>query len=252
MIKILTHVFDDLEIESSVGPEISIFQRFRKVFPSLGQSVAREKLNFIEITAPHLVTKRAEVVDKLKSFRSKDFARDDYKEFLQLSILLLEGKAPSEVYVFLTCGAVHRARWMAKVIYAMKIILYKDVMISKKVNIFHDGQYDKLCSFVLFIIFVYTDYWFETPLASKGPKNDLDLTKACIRYSAANTVVSKAAVHACHLRSWYLSPELAPLVLFDPSVSLKEKGEVAEKLPKVCSSKDQDSRKESRQRLRKA
>ena len=75
--------------------------------------MAREKLNFIEITAPHLVTKRAEVLEKLKSFRSKDFARNDYKEFLKLSILLLEGKAPSEVYVFLTCGAVHRARWIA-------------------------------------------------------------------------------------------------------------------------------------------
>lgn len=111
------------------------------------------------------------------------FARDDYKEFLNLAILLLKGNPGDSVqYTFLTCGAMHKARWMSKVIYAMKIVLYYREMITKDINIFEDDQYLKLTRFVKFVLFVYVDYWFETPLPSKAPTSDLQLVKNCIRY----------------------------------------------------------------------
>ena len=109
---ILTHIFKKLKFETSTSPEISLFQRFRKIFPDLSRTP--EELNFIDINAPHLITKQLPLLAKLKALRSKNFARDDYKEFLDLTILLLEGKMAS--YTFLTCGALHKARWMTKII----------------------------------------------------------------------------------------------------------------------------------------
>ena len=223
---ILTHIFKKLKFETSTSPEISLFQRFRKIFPDLSRTP--EELNFIDINAPHLITKQLPLLAKLKALRSKNFARDDYKEFLDLTILLLEGKMAS--YTFLTCGALHKARWMAKVIYAMKMILFKHEMDSKGLIVFEDGQYEKLVRFVLFVLFTYVEYWFETPLASKATKNDLDMVKNCIRYRVVDSLVSEGAVHACHLQGWYLSPELAPLCLFDANVPLSEKREIVAKL----------------------
>lgn len=82
----------------------------------------------------------------------------------------------------------------------------------------------------MFVLFVYVDYWFETPLPSKAPTSDLQLVKNCIRYRVVDEDVSKSATHACSLHGWYLSPELAPLCLFDPDLPLSTKTLLAEKL----------------------
>jgi hypothetical protein len=49
--------------------------------------------------------------------------RDDYKEFLELSILFLGGDIPG--YFFKQPGAMHHARWMSKVIYSLKMWMFR-------------------------------------------------------------------------------------------------------------------------------
>ena len=74
---------------------------------------------------------------KLKAMRVKSFARDDYKEFPELALLL--------------AGWIcHKARWMSKVIYATKIILYKHKLESKGVDLLEDVQHEKLNYLALF------------------------------------------------------------------------------------------------------
>ena len=46
--------------------------------------------------------------------------RDDYQEFLELSLLFL-GHTPVRGIRFRGPGALHQARWLAKVLYAIKI-----------------------------------------------------------------------------------------------------------------------------------
>ena len=55
-------------------------------------------------------------------------------------------------------------------------------------------------------------------------------TLSCIRNRVVDSLVSEAAVHACQLQGWYLSPELAPLSLFDANVPISEKRDIAAKL----------------------
>lgn len=43
-----------------------------------------------------------------------------YRELLELAIIVLGGTPPRGIE-FLALGALHRARWMARIIYAIKI-----------------------------------------------------------------------------------------------------------------------------------
>jgi len=56
---------------------------------------------------------------------TKHHAREDYKEFLSLAALMV-GLETSNNSAIRKPGALHRARWMAKAIYSMKIVLLYD------------------------------------------------------------------------------------------------------------------------------
>jgi len=56
---ILTHIFTGLDIETSTSPEVTLFQRFRNVFPELDRTP--QNLNFLPIDEPVLITKLPEL-----------------------------------------------------------------------------------------------------------------------------------------------------------------------------------------------
>jgi len=51
-------------------------------------------------------------------------SREDYKEFIELSIIILGGVPPRGIQ-FRLPDALHRVRWTAIAIYAMKIWMFK-------------------------------------------------------------------------------------------------------------------------------
>ena len=51
--------------------------------------------------------------------------RGDYKELIDLSIFYLEGK-PDDTFRFKGAGQVHKARWMGKLLYCIKLNLCKN------------------------------------------------------------------------------------------------------------------------------
>ena len=50
--------------------------------------------------------------------------RDDNRELLEISITFFGSKPPRGIR-FLAPGAMHKARWMAKAIYAIKMSMFK-------------------------------------------------------------------------------------------------------------------------------
>jgi len=52
--------------------------------------------------------------------------REDYLELLRLCLIFLGGGFDVMDIQFRAPGAMHHARWMAKVIYALKIVLFQD------------------------------------------------------------------------------------------------------------------------------
>ena len=86
---------------------------------SSSEDVARLDLNSFQGKARELVVElRENVLSLCRSQRS--FKRDDYREFIDLCILYLDDTQPAN---FRKPGALHKARWLAKVLYILNICM---------------------------------------------------------------------------------------------------------------------------------
>ena len=64
-------------------------------------------------------------------------------------------------------------------------------------------------------------YWFESPVSTSAPRNDLALL--CMLTTYQNKEVAKAATTAFSRHLWYLSELLVGFAFFDDDVSIEEK-----------------------------
>jgi hypothetical protein len=100
----------------STGPDILLFERFKQHWKFIDRSNFR--------VFEEEVRERDELVLFFKHKLHVDQPRDDYRELLELSIIYL-GDVPPRGIGFMQPGALHRARWMARVIYAIQICLFQ-------------------------------------------------------------------------------------------------------------------------------
>ena len=100
------------------------------------------------------------------SILEKNQPRDDYRELLQHSLIYL-GHAPPRVVHLTKSAAMHRARWMAKSIYSLKIFCF--------ISRLHltGSETNMLRMLNLFICFIYLKCWFTAPFSFQFPLNDL-------------------------------------------------------------------------------
>ena len=150
-------------------------------------------------------------------------ARDDYRELLELTMTAL-GSTPfrssSRSHFFIRPGALHRARWIDRVIYSIKIYLFRGQFQLKQ------KEEKGLKVFVIFSLNIYICSWFRAPDAAGAPMNYLHLLMDLASYSDRN--ISRVAVRAFSRHLWYLSEELAALALFDPRVTDVQKREIVQ------------------------
>ena len=140
--------------------------------------------------------------------------RDDYRELLSLTIIALGGVPAGGIRVSKP-GAYHRARWMGKLIYALKIFLFRGQFKLTK------AEEKNLTRFVLFIVTLYVPAWYEAPLATRAPAHDLAFYCSLVSYKDKEIAREASKAFGRHL--WYSSEELVSLVLFDPRTSLEDK-----------------------------
>merc|ERR1712240_679492 len=137
-------------------------------------------------------------------------------------------------------GALHRARWMSKMIYCLKIDLLSNKIIEElpKGTVYASGQQQKIKSFVHFFIFCYASWWLTSPIPASAPLNDLMLINNLIKYREQDEKCANAALHAFSRHLWYLTEELVVLCLFDTNVKDETKDKIDMKLlsldHKVC------------------
>jgi len=104
----------------SSAPDIPIFKHFRAVWAGIVHNDYRILdlkegcENFQQSTLQFLT-------EMLGSGRQ---IRDDYQELIELTMVIL-GSLPQAIH-WRSPGPVHHARWMAKLLNAMKIILFRD------------------------------------------------------------------------------------------------------------------------------
>ena len=112
-------------------------------------------------------------------------------------------------------GAFHRARWMSKLIYALKIFLFRGQFKLTK------AMEKNLTRFVLFIVTLYVPAWYEAPLAARAPAQDLAFYRSLVSYEDEEIAREASKAFGRHL--WYISEELVSLALFDVRTTLEEK-----------------------------
>lgn len=135
-------------------------------------------------------------------------------------MVFLGGVVPSKnPYHFRKPGAISKARWMAKCIYALKIWMFgKQLRISP-------GNEQNLLKFCRFIVSIHVKHWFMARVATQAPANDLELIKAMARSTEPHI---RAGFEKFSNHLWYLSETSVCLSLFDSNISIKEKGKIVQ------------------------
>ncbi|KAG0719104.1 hypothetical protein GWK47_007383 [Chionoecetes opilio] len=118
---------------------------------------------------------RDNLIAGLKLHLSQFQPRDDYRELLELSVIVLGGM-PARGIRFRRPGAHHHARWMAKLIYAVKIYLFRG-----QANL-TARESAGILRYVKFIVSVYVPAWYAAPSSTSAPANDLALLKDLVGY----------------------------------------------------------------------
>lgn len=133
--------------------------------------------------------------------------------------MIVLNKPPSKIH-WRAPGPIHHARWMAKLIHAMKIFLFRNYLQAFKLTKREEKQ---IARFVSFGVLIYTKTWIEAPLAPDAPINDLLLWKNLKLYEANDPEISVAARNVLERHLWYLSDELITFALFSDKLSSGEK-----------------------------
>ena len=124
-----------------------------------------------------LAEKLFEFVELCKYLQKQQFIWGDYIELVNLLLLYLTGDNEQGSNMLNRPGALHRARWMSKMIYCLRIDLLSNKIIEDlpKGSVYASGQQQKIKSFVQFFIFCYTSWWLTSPIPASAPLNDLML-----------------------------------------------------------------------------
>lgn len=190
-----------------------LFLRFRDNFNKLSYSDLTDICTLrIE---DELQPAKEQVIELIKhTLGKKDFGyRGDYTQFMKLVLVALTGDTSN--FKITRPGALSKARWMAKAIYAIDLFLLKNKIkreLGKNPVIMTDRQADLLERFVKFVCLIYVKWWIRCPLAAEAGLNDLDLLSSIRTYP--DKTISEAVHKAFHGHLWYITEEQAPACLF--------------------------------------
>lgn len=191
----------------SSGPNIQLFLRLTERWNFINTSDFNSIT--VEDAVPRLQKSRAELTTEFQSHIYEGQPRDDYRELLELAIITL-GSVPQRGVRFMRPGALHRGRWMAKIIYVLKIYLFRS-QLSLTIR-----EKKEIRRFVNFALFMYIPAWFAAPVAAAAPRNDLCFLRKMEDYAThVDKSVGEAASTVFKRHLWYLSQHLVSLALFD-------------------------------------
>ena len=195
------HMFEVLQSDAfsvclgpSTGPDILFFKRFRDNWSKLRYRTPRER------QAPIIP-----VNDDVKTFiteqRNLKYPRADYKEFLNLAASAVALDVEVRIQ---KPGALHRARWMAKAIYSLKIeLLYEG---NETVLQLSARELMGIQRFNRFVVCVYMQSWFSCRFAADAAINDISLINRLHDYD--DLELQRVGLKMMARHSWYLSLEL--------------------------------------------
>jgi hypothetical protein len=222
------HVFEILmrgvfekKIPGTVGPDVPFFKEFRNQWSKIDKTKFRAGIEEREICKLFKDDKER-ILQFLREKLDSPHARADYKEFLELCIIFL-GESPKDEISFRQPGAIHHARWMAKVVYSLKIFIFRKVFKLKP------ATEKALAKITVFIVKIYVRVWFSAPIPITAPNLDFGLLKDLYDYKSIDPEISDAGLQKLLNHLWYLNEENMGLAFFDDTIpeETKEKMRLA-------------------------
>ena len=211
------------------SPKETSYVAFAEAWPDIIQ----DQYELYNIKGRFLNNLKKEVLKFLQHFmdtESQSLLRDDYKELVLLSILFLGGSRPEGIK-FYAPGAQHHARWMAAIIYTIKISLF-----AKQLDdVFEKWFLDTAKELATFLVLFYVKYWLCCTSASDAAVLDLNflqqLEKAKLIIKDHNFLkFIEASSEKLKQHLWYLSERLVPIAFFSSRVDNQQKSEMAKEL----------------------
>ncbi|XP_050499022.1 uncharacterized protein LOC126879795 [Diabrotica virgifera virgifera] len=224
---VLAGVFTRTKAIVTSGPEIAQFKALKENWKNI------DKMKFLDYTSDEAVYNALkdvapEIIYFVKQKLAEEQPRDDYKEFLQLTLIFLGDKTNVS---FRAPGAYHLARWMAKAIYCLKLFLFRDQMKMRKDNSKLNAE---IC---VFVVYCYVEAWFSATNTTGAPLNDIYFLRKLVIFKNINENIATIAITKFLNHLWYLSEECAAMAIFDDRIERVEKIRMAQKIME-CASKN--------------
>ena len=158
-----------------------------------------------------------------RELEKNTWPREDYRELLRLSIVVLGGNVPG--FQFLQPGPDHHARWMSKALYFLKMkLLLKAFKVTDEEKL----QIEEISKFV---VTMYVKPWFQSPLPTSAARNDLAFLVNMSRYRLMlKPSIAMSLLQSCYRHLWYLVPQTVVFALADSGLANTQREEMAKKL----------------------
>ena len=163
-------VAKDVAGRNPTGPTEPLFKKLQDNWPALLPIIdmnSLDKFDWQAVAGTELEAQAQNSLEILSHFlKEQTFPREDYKELCELTVLYLGGVVPS--FRFQYPGAYHHARYMAKAIYMLKLMLLMD-----KITWLEQGEKKEVKMMADFISVFYAVWWLRAYLGVDAAMNDL-------------------------------------------------------------------------------
>ena len=159
-------------------------------------------------------------IASIKASLEKKSVRNDYAELGQITLYFLTGELTVPNRKF---GAFHHTRWMAKAIYVLKLLMFRE-HIKLTLIIEEAGEV------ALFIVLIYSRTWMEALSACDAAVNDRALLDDLLRYNTVYGKICKVALTTFQRHLWYLGSDHVGFFLFCKKCSTDEKRDIVRQM----------------------
>ena len=224
------------------GPKEDVFKKLIDKWGELDLN------NYIIVEAPQYQRELKSQIKETISFlqewvnkSTKQSLRHDYLEMVSLILLFLGGPKLEKIAVttIKAPGAYHHARWMSKVLYTLKIALFRHQL----GEVYAPEDLDNMYNLSIFISIFYVKAWLTCTDASSAPSNDLELMKKFLKaeekiktnpssYPSTFSDLIRVAREKLQNHMGYLSERLVPFALFSDHVTLIMKKKIKDAMLK--------------------
>ena len=212
-------VAKDVAGRKPTGPVEPLFKKLQDNWPALLPVIdmnSLKKFDWQAVAGTELEAQAQSSLEILSNFlKSGTFPREDYRELCELTVLYLGGAVPK--FRFQYPGAYHHARYMAKAIYMLKLMV-----LMEKITWLEQGEKMEVKIMADFISVFYAVWWLKAYLAVEAPMNDLKAFQQMRMLKKHNQKVADTCLASWRRHTWYLTEELVVICLADTKCPYRE------------------------------